>query len=63
MLIRFSYPFFLVIWHFHTVFLSLVILIVGSAAVATYLEKIPFGDALYLFFLTGPDHRLQRYCR
>ena len=51
--LRFSYHFFLIIWHFHAVFLSLIALIVGAAAVFTYLEKMPFGDALYYSFITG----------
>ena len=51
--IRFSYHFFVIIWRFHAVFLSLIALIVGAAAVFTYLEKMPFGDALYFSFITG----------
>ena len=44
--IRFSYYFFLIIGHFHAVFLSLIALIVGAAAVFTHIEKMPFEDAL-----------------
>ena len=51
--LRFSYHFFLIIWRFHAVFLSLVALITIIAAVITYTEKMPFGDALYFSFITG----------
>ena len=51
--IRFSYHFFLILRHFHAVFLSLFSLIVGIAAVISYIEDMPFGDALYLSFITG----------
>ena len=51
--IRFSYHFFSIIWKFHAVFLSLIALIVGSAAVFTHIEKMPFDDALYFSFITG----------
>jgi len=53
MFIRFSYHFFNIIWHFHAVFLSLIALVVGLAAVVTHIEKMPFGDALYFSFITG----------
>jgi len=53
MFIRFSYHFFKIIWHFKAVFLSLFALIVGIAAVITYIEKLPFEDALYFSFITG----------
>jgi voltage-gated potassium channel Kch len=51
--IRFSYHFFIIIWHFHAVFLSLFALIGGIAAIISHIEKIPFGDALYFSFITG----------
>ena len=51
--ISFSYHFFLIIGHFHAVFLSLIALIVGAAAVFTHIEKMPFEDALYFSFITG----------
>jgi voltage-gated potassium channel Kch len=51
--IRFSYHFFVIIWRFHAVFLSLFALIVGIAAVITHIEKLPFGEALYFSFITG----------
>ena len=51
--INFSYHFFLIIGHFHAVFLSLIALIVGAAAVFTHIEKMPFEDALYFSFITG----------
>jgi hypothetical protein len=51
--LRFSYHFFLIIGHLHAVFLSLMALIVGIAAVITHIEKMPFGEALYFSFITG----------
>ena len=51
--IRFSYHFFIVIGHLQGVFLSLIALIVASAAVVTHIEKMPFEDALYFSFITG----------
>ena len=51
--LRFSYHFFIIIGHFHAVFLSLIALIVGIAAVITHIEKLPFGEALYFSFITG----------
>ena len=51
--ISFSYHFFLIIGHFHAVFLSLIALIAGIAAVIAYHEKMPYGDALYFSFITG----------
>ncbi len=51
--IRFSYHFFLILWYFHAVFLSLFALIVGIAAVITHIEKMPFGEALYFSFISG----------
>jgi voltage-gated potassium channel len=51
--ISFSYHFFLIILHLHAVFLSLIALIVASAAVVSHMEKMPFGDALYFSFITG----------
>ena len=51
--VSFSYHFFIIIWRFHPVFLTLIALIVGAAAVVTHIEKIPFGDALYFSFITG----------
>ena len=52
-LYQFQLPFFIIIGHFHAVFLSLIALIVGIAAVITYIEKMPFGEALYFSFITG----------
>ena len=51
--ISFSYHFFLIIWHLHAVYLSLIALIVGSAVVIVQIEKLPFGEALYFSFITG----------
>ena len=51
--ISFSSHFFLIIGRFHAVFLSLIALIVGAAAVFTHIEKMPFEDAVYFAFITG----------
>ena len=51
--ISFSYHFFLIVRRFHSVFLSLIALMVSGAAVFTYTEKMPFDDALYFSFVTG----------
>ena len=51
--ISFSYHFFLIIWHLHAVYLSLIALIVGSAVVIVQIENLPFGEALYFSFITG----------
>jgi hypothetical protein len=53
MFLRFSYHFFIIIGHFHAVFLCLIALIVGVAVVITHIEKMPFGEALYFSFITG----------
>jgi hypothetical protein len=53
MFIRFSYHFLSIISHLHAVFLSLFALIVGIAALITYIERMRFGEALYLSFITG----------
>lgn len=51
--IRFNYHFFIILWHFHAVFLALFALIVGIGAAITHLEKLSFGEALYFSFITG----------
>ena len=51
--ISFSYHFLLIIGRLHAVFLSLIALIVGAAAVFTHIDKMPFEDALYFSFITG----------
>ena len=53
MFIRFCYHFFIIIGHLQAVFLSLVGLIVISAAVIAQFESLPFGEALYFSFITG----------
>jgi voltage-gated potassium channel len=53
MFIRFCYHFFIIIGHLQAVFLSLVGLIVISAAVIAHVEKLPFGEAIYFSFITG----------
>lgn len=51
--IRFTHTFFQIIWHYLSIFLSLFALLIVSAAVIAFIEKLPFGDALYFSFITG----------
>ena len=53
MFIPFIRHLFSIIRNLHTVFLSLIALIVSVAVVVTYIEKMPFGEALYFSFITG----------
>ena len=50
---RFTSHFFHIAWHFRSVIFGLIALIVIGAMVITFVEKIPFGDALYFSFVTG----------
>ncbi len=51
--IRFTSYFFRVLWHFRSINLALLALLIVSAAAIAYVEKLPFGDALYFSFITG----------
>ncbi len=51
--IRFSYHFFVIVWHVRAVNLALFALIVINGWVISYVEKLPFEDALYFAFITG----------
>ena len=53
MLASFTNHFLRAIWHVRTVILALIALVVVGAAVLTYVEKMPFADALYFAFVTG----------
>ncbi len=53
MIIRFSYHFLMIIGYLKSVFLSLMTLVVISAAVISLIEDLPFGEALYFSFITG----------
>jgi voltage-gated potassium channel Kch len=53
MFTSFTRHFFVAFWHVRAVFLALIGLVVFSAAVFSYLEKIAFADALYFAFVTG----------
>ena len=53
MLASFTNHFLRAIWHFRAVILALIALVVVGAAVLTYVEKMPFADALYFAFVTG----------
>ena len=53
MFIRFSFELWRIIWHFRSVNLALFTLIVINGWAISYVEKLPFGDALYFAFITG----------
>jgi len=53
MLASFTNHFLRAIWHVRAVILALIALVVVGAAVLTYVEKMPFADALYFAFVTG----------
>jgi uncharacterized membrane protein len=53
MFIRFSFEFWSLIWHMRSVNLALFALIVINGWAISYVEKLPFGDALYFAFITG----------
>ena len=53
MFTSFTYHFFRIIWHIRSVNLALFALIVINGWAISYLEKLPFGDALYFAFITG----------
>ena len=50
---RFTHIFFQIIWHYCPIFLSLLAFLVVGAALIAYVEKLPFGDAIYFSFITG----------
>jgi hypothetical protein len=50
---RFIYNFFRVIWYFRSINLTLFAFLMGCAAAIAYVEKLPFGEALYFSFITG----------
>jgi len=53
MFIRFSFELWRIIWHIRSVNLALFALIVINGWAISYVEKLPFGDALYFAFITG----------
>jgi voltage-gated potassium channel len=53
MFIRFNLEFWRTIWHIRSVNLALFALIVINSWAISYVEKLPFGDALYFAFITG----------
>ena len=53
MFIRFTGHFFHIVWRFRSVIFWLIALIVIGAVVISFVEKIPFGDAIYFSFVTG----------
>jgi voltage-gated potassium channel len=50
---RLSHQFLRVIWHVRSVILAMFGWLMVGAVVIAYVEKMPFGDALYLSFITG----------
>ena len=50
---RFTRHFFHIAWHFRSVIFGLIALIVIGALVIAFVEKMPFGNALYFSFVTG----------
>jgi voltage-gated potassium channel len=45
--------FFKVVWFFRAIIFTLLIVIMLGAVVIAFVEKIPYGDALYFSFVTG----------
>ena len=50
---RFCSHFFSIVWKVKTVIIALIVLIVTGGVVIAFVEKIPFGDAIYFSFVTG----------
>jgi voltage-gated potassium channel len=53
MFIRFNIQFWRTIWHMSSVNLALLALISINSLAISYVEKLPFGDALYFALITG----------
>ena len=53
MFIRFNIKFWGMIWHMGSANLVVFVLIVINSWAISYLEKLPFGDALYFALITG----------
>ena len=53
MFIRFNFKFWSMIWHMGSANLAIFALIVINSWAISYLEKLPFGDALYFALITG----------
>ena len=53
MFTSFTYHFLRIIWHVRSINLTLFALIVISSWAISFVEKLPFGDALYFAFITG----------
>ena len=50
---RFTYHFFHVSWRVRSVIFAQIMLMVIGATIIAFVEKMPFGDALYFSFVTG----------
>ena len=50
---RLSHQFLRVIWHVRSVILAMFGWLMVGAAVISYFEKMPFGEAVYFSFITG----------
>jgi len=53
MFIHFNFEFFRILWHIRSINLSLFALILINSWAISYVEKLPFGDALYFALITG----------
>ena len=53
MVTSFTYHFFRIFWHFRSINLTLFALIVINGWAISYVEKMPFGDAMFFAFITG----------
>ena len=53
MFIRFNIKFWGMIWHMGSTNLAIFALIAINSWAISYLEKLPFGDALYFALITG----------
>lgn len=50
---RFTSHFFRTFWYVRSVIFAQIMLMVIGATIIAFLEKMPFGDALYFSFVTG----------
>ena len=50
---RFNSHFFHISWHVRSVIFAQIMLMVIGATIIAFVEKMPFGDALYFSFVTG----------
>jgi uncharacterized membrane protein len=53
MFIHFNIEFLRILWHVRSINLTLFALLVINSWAISFVEKLPFGDALYFAFITG----------